>query len=763
MPEPKEGESKSAYIGRCVRQVMGEGKSQDAALGQCYGMWRQHQKKKRLFEDVLKQTVQGVHVATAIGNEQDRKRRQFNTVVANESVSTRRPANEELDDTDDGETGRGDLPPTRARKWWNMFSPTTGATYPKGQRPRLLDFDADDLELDRDFDDDQLQDNEDRVPEDDDDEEEENEKRWRVPIKVTKADPDQRLVFGWASVAAVDGEAIVDKQGDIIPVEELEKAVVEYVLTSRDGGDMHERRGVSRLAASLVFTPELEKVGIIAKDEQGRIVHGWFTGFKVDDDDLWAAFKRGERPEFSIGGHAFPVEVEVGGEAEGDPPARPFDANAEHGAVRWIEDLLTRQRAEAMHQITNAMGGTRKDEGGIWLGVKPGTADRIASSVAKFGISEHNLAILQHELEVAAHSAGTHTNGQIVGDVNRGLTREEQDLLRARNTRLDDNIRYFAKRYGRERSAELVGKKYDARGILRDNPNPKWTISETTRDTLRDIVAKAIAGRWNLSTIADRIADAALFSHSRAVMVARTEVNRAHNAATLEAGKKAQEATGKRYLKVWTLGPDPCEECEENAAKGEIEIDDTWTDDDESEAPPLHPKCMCELELIELDDEETEKRDQEDEYWEPDPLPEKQLAPLRDEARKLVDRAEIDRSYHVLEIADRSKDGRRVYIDGHVPKRVEGVDTGVSLAWHELGEFVAMNHGYKYLDAHRRVGNALEYEYVGDKKWEAYQKAFEKIEHHKEEVTRAPADLDLQVFQGEELKHMKALVEKARK
>lgn len=38
---PGEGEEKNAYISRCVRDVMGEGKTQDQALGQCFGMWRQ--------------------------------------------------------------------------------------------------------------------------------------------------------------------------------------------------------------------------------------------------------------------------------------------------------------------------------------------------------------------------------------------------------------------------------------------------------------------------------------------------------------------------------------------------------------------------------------------------------------------------------------------------------------------------------------------------------------------------------------------------
>lgn len=45
MPKPLKNEKKSEYIGRCVKQVMKEGKTQKQALGQCYGMWEQYKSK----------------------------------------------------------------------------------------------------------------------------------------------------------------------------------------------------------------------------------------------------------------------------------------------------------------------------------------------------------------------------------------------------------------------------------------------------------------------------------------------------------------------------------------------------------------------------------------------------------------------------------------------------------------------------------------------------------------------------------------------
>lgn len=122
---------------------------------------------------------------------------------------------------------------------------------------------------------------------------------WSIPLTIAKADPDKRLIFGWASVVEKDGQPVIDKQGDIIPVEELEKAAYDFVLHSRENDDLHVGGPTGRCVESIVFTKEKQQaLGI----DLGKI--GWWVGFKVDDDNLWAAHKRGERPEFSIGGGA---------------------------------------------------------------------------------------------------------------------------------------------------------------------------------------------------------------------------------------------------------------------------------------------------------------------------------------------------------------------------------------------------------------------------------------------------------------------------
>jgi hypothetical protein len=128
--------------------------------------------------------------------------------------------------------------------------------------------------------------------------------KFHLPLTVRKADPDRQQIFGWASVVEQGGRAIIDKQGDIIPVEELENAAYDFVLYSRQHGEMHERIGTGELIESMVFT--VEKQAALGID-LGQV--GWWVGFHVADPATWAAHKTGDLPEFSIGGEAEPEEV----------------------------------------------------------------------------------------------------------------------------------------------------------------------------------------------------------------------------------------------------------------------------------------------------------------------------------------------------------------------------------------------------------------------------------------------------------------------
>lgn len=118
-------------------------------------------------------------------------------------------------------------------------------------------------------------------------------------FEIKKIDEDQHLVFGWASVWTAGGEYVVDKQDDIIPPDEGEKAAYDFVLNSRSQGDMHERMGVGRCVESMVFTKQKQDaLGVDLGME------GWWIGFFVDCPETWSLIKSGARPEFSVGGKA---------------------------------------------------------------------------------------------------------------------------------------------------------------------------------------------------------------------------------------------------------------------------------------------------------------------------------------------------------------------------------------------------------------------------------------------------------------------------
>ena len=126
-------------------------------------------------------------------------------------------------------------------------------------------------------------------------------KRWAESIldkvekcvDVKKINEEQRIVFGFASVADV-----VDQHGDIIEADELEKAAYHYVLESRRGDEMHVIKGVGNLVESMVFTKEKQE--LFGLD----IPISWWVGIKLSPESF-ERVKKGDYIAFSIGGSAY--------------------------------------------------------------------------------------------------------------------------------------------------------------------------------------------------------------------------------------------------------------------------------------------------------------------------------------------------------------------------------------------------------------------------------------------------------------------------
>ena len=126
-------------------------------------------------------------------------------------------------------------------------------------------------------------------------------------FKIAKADDDRRLAFGWANISIdAEGNQLEDWQHDMIDPEDQEDAAYKFVRFYREGGEMHERGGCAECVESCVFTDEkMAAMGI----PSGTLPIGWWLGFYVTDDAVWAKVKSGEYPMFSIEGTAQRVPV----------------------------------------------------------------------------------------------------------------------------------------------------------------------------------------------------------------------------------------------------------------------------------------------------------------------------------------------------------------------------------------------------------------------------------------------------------------------
>lgn len=129
-------------------------------------------------------------------------------------------------------------------------------------------------------------------------------------FNIAKTDEDQRLVFGWASVAYnADGEQLVDHQGDMIEPEDMEEAAYKFVLKFRDTGEEHipTMRKKGKLVESVVFTKEKQRaMGI----PDGILPIGWWVGFHIDDDAAWQKIKSGKYKMFSVEGKGVRTPIE---------------------------------------------------------------------------------------------------------------------------------------------------------------------------------------------------------------------------------------------------------------------------------------------------------------------------------------------------------------------------------------------------------------------------------------------------------------------
>jgi hypothetical protein len=144
-----------------------------------------------------------------------------------------------------------------------------------------------------------------------------------VPIvwsgEFSKFDTDKRQAFGWASVVEINGQPVIDLQGDLITPDDLEDAAYAFVRKSRVGGTQHARDEFDRpvqagvLIESKVWTDQ--KYEAFAKSLNmdpalfADAPRGWEAGFQYEDDATWTDIRTGRKTGFSVHGRGKRVAV----------------------------------------------------------------------------------------------------------------------------------------------------------------------------------------------------------------------------------------------------------------------------------------------------------------------------------------------------------------------------------------------------------------------------------------------------------------------
>ena len=116
-------------------------------------------------------------------------------------------------------------------------------------------------------------------------------------------DASRRLIFGFAIVSKVDGEAYYDLHGDHIPEDEVLNASLAFAKSAAPANVNHRGPNVGSHPFIFPLTTEIAKSLGIETSRTGLLI-----GQQVDEE-TFARFESGELRAFSIEGVALPEEL----------------------------------------------------------------------------------------------------------------------------------------------------------------------------------------------------------------------------------------------------------------------------------------------------------------------------------------------------------------------------------------------------------------------------------------------------------------------
>lgn len=150
-------------------------------------------------------------------------------------------------------------------------------------------------------------------------------------------------------------------------------------------------------------------------------------------------------------------------------------------------------------------------------------------------------------------------------------------------------VNQAAVEYAADRAAEMVGMRW-VNGELVENPDARWTITESTRDWLRDVATQAFEEGLSAEQFARAVEASPAFSRKRAQMIAHTEVGNAAVASQLEVSVAAGATHKRTFL---SADHDHDDFCDAAADAGEVPIDHDYGGG--LYAPLFHPRCKCSI------------------------------------------------------------------------------------------------------------------------------------------------------------------------
>ena len=117
--------------------------------------------------------------------------------------------------------------------------------------------------------------------------------------EIMKVDDSLGLVFGFAIVSKIDGEAHFDRQADHIPEEVMLKGAFEFAKNQRVAKEMHRGDAIGSIVFMFPLTTEIAKSLDITTKRTGLLI-----AMKPEDPAVMEKFQDGTYTGFSIGGSA---------------------------------------------------------------------------------------------------------------------------------------------------------------------------------------------------------------------------------------------------------------------------------------------------------------------------------------------------------------------------------------------------------------------------------------------------------------------------